>query len=115
MTSTYLSTASLWTLWTIAYSVVMAMAEFPVPLDTFGARLAIVRQHMGGWNVKRVADHCGLDDQKWRNWEAGRSNPRDMPAICRQISDACEIDYVWLIAGGPLRSRCFQPAYAIGA
>lgn len=79
-----------------------------VPTDSFGTRLAILRQHLGGWNVKRAAEACGLDDQKWRNWEAGRSKPRDLEAIARQISDALGCDYVWLLAGGPLRSRCFS-------
>jgi transcriptional regulator with XRE-family HTH domain len=93
----------------------MALADFPVPEDTFGARLAIVRQVMGGWNVKRTADFCGIDDQRWRNWENGRSTPRDLIAVCRQIAEACQVNYPWLIGGGALRSRCFQPAYAIGA
>ena len=90
----------------------MAVVETPhqVPLDTFGARLAIVRQHMGGWNVKRTADRCGLDDQKWRNWESGRTKPRDLTAVCRTISEACQVDFVWLIAGGPLRNKCFAGA-----
>lgn len=79
-----------------------------VPLDTFGARLAVLRQHLGGWNVKRAADACGLDDQKWRNWEAGKSKPRDLEGVARQIADATGVDYVWLMAGGPLRSRCFS-------
>ena len=77
-----------------------------VPVDTFAARLALLRQHLGGWNVKRAADACGLDDQKWRNWEAGRTKPRDLEAVARQIADATGCDVRWLLAGGPLRSRC---------
>lgn len=79
-----------------------------VPQDTFGARLAVLRQALGGWNVKRTADACSLDDQKWRNWEAGKSKPRDLETVARQIADATGCDYVWLMAGGPLRSRCFS-------
>jgi hypothetical protein len=83
-----------------------------VPVDTFGARLALIRQYLGGWNTKRAADHCGLDDQKWRNWESGRHKPRDYPEVCRAISDRCGVDYVWLMVGGPLiRSRCFSQAW----
>jgi transcriptional regulator with XRE-family HTH domain len=81
----------------------------PVPLDSFGARLAIIRQYRGGWNVKRTADVCGLDDQRWRNWEAGTHRPQDYPSVCRQIAEALGISYEWLMLGGPLRSRCLGP------
>jgi hypothetical protein len=73
-----------------------------IPEDTFGARLALIRQQLGGWNVKRTADLCGLDDQKWRNWEAGRNRPRDYPLVCRQIAERTGADYAWLMMGGPL-------------
>jgi transcriptional regulator with XRE-family HTH domain len=72
------------------------------PEDSFGARLALVRQYLGGWNVARTARRCGIDDQAWRNWEAGRNRPQDYPAVCRRISDALGADYVWLMIGGPL-------------
>lgn len=78
-----------------------------VPVDTFGARLALIRQRLGGWNVKKVAQFCGIDDQTWRNWEAGTS-PRDYEEVCRQIANAVGCDRAWLKAGGPLRSRCFS-------
>jgi hypothetical protein len=74
-------------------------------VDSFGARLALVRQYLGGWNVKRTAQRCGIDEQSWRNWEQG-SKPRDLIAVCRQISDSTDVDYAWLALGGPLRSRC---------
>jgi transcriptional regulator with XRE-family HTH domain len=79
------------------------------PLDTFGARLALIRQYLGGWNVKRAADHCGLEDATWRNWESGRTKPRDYAEVCRHIADAVGVDYAWLMVGGPLRSRCSWP------
>lgn len=85
----------------------MASAASWTPLDSFGARLALVRQQMGGWNVKRMADHCGIQDASWHNWESDRIKPRDLHAVCRTISDATGVDYVWLMVGGPLRSRCF--------
>lgn len=84
-------------------------AEDWVPTDTFGARLALIRQ-ANGWNVKEAAEACGLDDQSWRNWEAGRK-PRRMDEIALQIARATRCDYVWLLAGGPLKDitqmRCF--------
>lgn len=82
----------------------MALAEASpqwVPQDTFGARLALIRQRMGGWNVKRTAEFCGLDDQSWRNWEGG-TPPRDYEAVCAKISAATGCDLRWLKAGGPL-------------
>lgn len=78
-----------------------------VPADDFAARLALIRQALGGWNVKRTADLCGIDDQSWRNWEAGRGKPRDYEEVCRRIARATDCDLRWLLAGGPLRSRCF--------
>ena len=70
----------------------------PLPLETFGTRLAIVRQYLGGWNVARAARACGIDAQTWRNWEAGRY-PNNQEAVCRRISEALTIDYGWLMAG----------------
>lgn len=78
-----------------------------VPSDTFGTRLAMLRQALGGWNVKRAATACKLDPQSWRNWEAGHGC-RNMESVARQIADATGCDYTWLMAGGPLRSRCFS-------
>jgi hypothetical protein len=82
-----------------------------VPKDTFGARLAIVRQTLGGWNVKRAAQHCGIDDQTWRNWEAGKNPPRDMEGVCRQIAKATGINYRWLMIGGPLSSPGYKSPF----
>lgn len=95
----------LWILWVIAYCVGMALAEVAepwVPRDTFAARLALVRQWLGGWNVKRAATLCEIDDQSWRNWEAGASRPRDYETICARIADRTGCDLRWLMAGGPL-------------
>ncbi len=77
-----------------------------VPKDTFGARLALVRQRMG-WNVREAATTCGQKPQSWSNWEDG-AGCRHMEDVARAISDATGCDYVWLMAGGPLRSRCFS-------
>lgn len=68
-----------------------------VPEDTFGARLAQVRQHLR-WNTKRAAETCGINDQSWRNWEAG-SLPRDVYATARQIAEATGCSERWLIMG----------------
>lgn len=81
------------------------------PVDTFGTRLAIVRQQLGGWTVKRVADLCELDDTSWRNWERGMT-PRSYLAVCRQIADRTGVDYAWLVIGGPLNSLRYGPLIA---
>jgi hypothetical protein len=73
-----------------------------VPADTFAARLALVRQHLGGWNVKKAATYCGIDDQSWRNWEAGKGAPRDYEGTCRRIAERTGCDLRWLMAGGEL-------------
>lgn len=88
----------------------MALAELGtewVPADDFAARLALVRQALGGWNVKKTAELCDIDDQSWRNWEAGKGKPRDYEAVCRKIANATGCELRWLLAGGPLRSKCF--------
>lgn len=68
-----------------------------VPEDTFGSRLARIRQRIG-WNVKEAADHCGITDQTWRNWEDG-GMPRDFPATCAKIADRTGCNLKWLMLG----------------
>jgi len=72
------------------------------PEDTFGTRLAIMRAASGGWNVKRTAEHCGLDDAAWRNWEAGRNLPRDYITVCHRIADRLGFEFEWVALGGAL-------------
>jgi hypothetical protein len=72
------------------------------PVDTFGARLALMRQALGGWNIKRTADFCGVSDEAWRNWEAGRTLPRDYPGMCHRIAGRLDFDVAWVMMGGPL-------------
>lgn len=68
-----------------------------VPPNTFGARLARIRQAKG-WNVREAATHCGFPEQSWHNWEDGRS-PRDLQTVAEKIAKAVPCDYVWLLAG----------------
>lgn len=69
-----------------------------VPDDTFGARLALVRQRFG-WNVKEAALACGVPVQSWRGWERDNMRPRDLVSVCRQIADATGASYDWLLDG----------------
>ena len=74
-----------------------------IPEDSFAARLALVRVHLGGWNVAKTARFCGIDDQTWRNWEAG-GHVRDMEGVCRKIANAVGCSGRWLMVGGQLNS-----------
>jgi transcriptional regulator with XRE-family HTH domain len=92
----------------------MALAEHTttddtgwVPVDTFGARLILIRQRFH-WNVSEAAAHCGIGRSSWDNWEKGKPCS-DMENVARQIADATGCSYTWLMAGGNLgnlRSRC---------
>lgn len=66
-------------------------------LDTFGARLALIRQEQG-WNIARAARECGLDGESWRLWEQGREPARRID-IARAIAARTGIDYLWLVHG----------------
>ena len=67
--------------------------------DTFGARLALIRQRMGWGNVAEAALACGLPVASWRNWERDGRMPRDLVRIARQIADTTGCSYYWLLDG----------------
>lgn len=54
-------------------------------LGSYGARLALVRQHMG-WNMKEAARECGLPQNSWLGWESTGHNPRDFVRVSEAIS-----------------------------
>lgn len=68
------------------------------PDDTFGARLALIRQRMG-WNMTEAAQACGTTDQSWRNWETGEAKPRAMDDAVAAIAKATGCNPVWLMFG----------------
>lgn len=68
-----------------------------IPRDTFGARLALVRQHMA-WNVKEAALACGISAANWRKWEHGR-NPQKLHEAASLIAERTGCDYRWLVMG----------------
>lgn len=71
-----------------------------IPDDTtFGARLALVRQHMGWGNVAEAARACGLDRESWRKWEQTDRTPHRYITICIAIATAANVDLDWLIRG----------------
>lgn len=73
------------------------MTSWVPSVDTFGARLALIRWRMG-WNVKEAAVECGLPPSSWTNWEAGKK-PRDYVATINRIVLRTRVDRVWLMTG----------------
>ena len=68
-------------------------------VSTFGARLALVRQAMGWTNIKEAALACSIAPQTWRNWEAGRFEPRGLVNASMKIAGVTGVDYRWLAVG----------------
>lgn len=107
-----------------AYSVRMTVettghVEAPpawVPSDqTFGARLALVRQRMGWGNVKKAAEECGLPVQSWRTWERDGVAPNRLVTIAMAISQRTGCDYLWLVHGPDRGGARPTTRYAGGA
>jgi transcriptional regulator with XRE-family HTH domain len=69
-----------------------------VPAETFGGRLALVRQHFG-WNVKEAAIICRVPVETWRGWERDHTQPRRYLEVCRVIAEATGADYDWVLDG----------------
>lgn len=80
-----------------------AMQQEWTPEDTFGTRLAIVRQRMH-WNVSEAARECGLKGATWATWEDLGTLPRNLYEVCHKISERTGCSYNWLLQGGPLAS-----------
>ena len=75
-----------------------ARAYEAVPtLETFGARLAIIRWSKG-WNIKEAALACRQPEASWREWESGR-NPRKLVEIASAISEATGYSDYWIMTG----------------
>lgn len=66
---------------------------------TFGARLALVRQHMGWTNIKEAAEACAIAPQTWRQWESDKFVPRQLVHACMKIAGVTGVDYRWLALG----------------
>jgi hypothetical protein len=73
--------------------------------DTFGARLALVRQKMGWGNVKEAALACGLPPESWRTWERDGVQPRGLVDIAEKIADRVGCDFDWLLRGQRVPGR----------
>lgn len=71
-----------------------------IPADTFAVRLLLAR-HLAGMGIKEAAEAAGLHYATWSTWEAGR-RPRDLVDVCQRVAAALDIDFNWLLLGGPL-------------
>src|SRR5262245_53040819 len=67
--------------------------------STFGARLAMVRQHVGWGNVELAATECGVPVQSWRRWERDGKLPRDIIGSAQAIATRTGCDFLWLLTG----------------
>jgi len=72
-----------------------------IPEDSFGARLALIRQHMS-WNVAEAARACGFNDETWRQWERTGRTPRGVYEVAKTIARVTGCSYDWLVLGGEL-------------
>jgi len=77
--------------------------------DTFGARLALVRQRMGWGNVKEAALACGAPVESWRNWERDGARPRNIVDIAERIAERTGCDFYWLLTGPRSTSGPMKP------
>lgn len=72
-----------------------------IPVDTFAARLVLVRMHCGYLTIKDAAARCGVNYGSWSNWERG-IEPARMLEVVDKIAAGLGVDRNWLLFGGPL-------------
>lgn len=90
-----------------------------IPADTFSNRLVLARR-LAGLTIREAAAQAGLNYGSWSNWENGM-RPQDAVGVCTAIAPALDVDFNWLLLGGPLegprgrvipkRSGSFRVAY----
>ncbi len=66
----------------------------------FGMRLAMIRNVMQ-WNAKEAAAECGVPQASWRDWELGKTRPRDILTVAKKIAERTGVDYYWVLEGHP--------------
>jgi transcriptional regulator with XRE-family HTH domain len=71
-----------------------------IPSDTLSNRLVLARR-LAGMTIDQAAAAAGVKSSSWANWEAGRRPQRETDVI-GAIADALDIDFNWLLLGGPL-------------
>jgi transcriptional regulator with XRE-family HTH domain len=72
-----------------------------IPPDTLPVRLYLARNDgRRVTSMREAAQRIGVSHTTWQEWERGRSEPRY--SQLRQIADALNVDYEWLVHGGRL-------------
>lgn len=79
-----------------------------IPADTLSNRLVLSRR-LAGMTIDEAAAAAGVTSSSWANWEAGRRPQRETDVI-GAIADALDIDFNWLLLGGPLAGARGRPA-----
>src|SRR5688572_18870724 len=72
-----------------------------IPADTFSVRLVLARHLAGRLSIERAAAMCGLNPGNWAHWEDGR-RPRDLVDVAQAIAEGLDVDFNWILLGGPL-------------
>lgn len=72
-----------------------------VPADTFSNRLLLARAMAGHLSIREACERTGLNRGNWQGWERGL-RPRDQVEISRLIANELDVDFNWLLLGGPL-------------
>jgi hypothetical protein len=67
--------------------------------DSFGARLALVRQRLAWGNVREAATECGVPAESWRSWERDGRSPRNLAEVAQKIANRTGCDPAWLALG----------------
>ena len=81
-----------------------------IPADTFSNRLVLARR-LAGLTIREAAAQAGLNYGSWSNWENG-GRPLDAVDVCTAIANALDIDFNWLLLGGPLAGPRGMPVKA---
>jgi transcriptional regulator with XRE-family HTH domain len=72
-----------------------------IPADTFSNRLLLARALAGHLSIREACERTGLNRGNWQGWERGQ-RPRDQVEVSQIIADALDVDFNWLLLGGPL-------------
>lgn len=83
-----------------------------IPADTFSIRLMLSRVLAGHLSIREACERTGLNRGNWQEWERGR-RPHDQVEVSRVIAEGLDVDFTWLLLGGPLegpRGRRVRPS-----
>lgn len=83
-----------------------------VPADTLSNRLLLARK-LAGMTIDEAAEAADVTPSSWANWEKGMRPQRETDVI-GAIADALDIDFNWLLFGGPLTPARGKPTKRAG-